>query len=251
MEGCFVNGKNKLGKQTEQEKTPEQKTRWKNIVAIYQRDIKNILHNPVALLIVLGLLILPSLYAWVNIVACWDPYGNTSGIRVAVVNLDQGVTIQGNQINAGNEIVNNLRENHSIGWQFVSKDDAEYGLTHDRYYAMLEIPENFSVQLVNVLDKDYQKPQIIYRVNEKSNAIAPKITDTGAKTVTNEVTKAILEVADRVVFSLSNDVGHKLDSNETKLRSCVMWCWLLMIILMNWRPSWKKPMQGWLPLRRC
>lgn len=213
-----MSGKNKVGEQTEQKKTPEQKTNWRNIFAIYRRDMKNILHNPVALLIVLGLLILPSLYAWVNIVACWDPYGNTSGIRVAVVNLDQGVTIQGTEINAGNEIVNNLKENHSIGWQFVDEDDAEYGLTHDRYYAMLEIPEDFSLQLVNVLDKDYQKPQIIYRVNEKSNAIAPKITDTGAKTVTNEVTRSILEVVDKVVFSLSNGAGQEIENNETKIK---------------------------------
>lgn len=214
----MVNGKNKSRKTTEQEKATEQKTKLKHIFAIYKRDLKNILHNPVALLIILGLLILPSLYAWVNIVACWDPYGNTNGIKVAVVNLDQGVTLQGTDINAGDEIVKNLRENDAIGWQFVSKEDAEYGLTHDRYYAMLEIPEDFSLQLLNVLDKDYQKPQIIYRVNEKSNAIAPKITDTGAKTVTNEVTRSILDVVDKVVFSLSNGAGQEIENNETKIK---------------------------------
>ena len=189
-----------------------------NIFRIYQRDMKNILHNPVALLIVAGLLVLPSLYAWVNLVACWDPYGNTNGIKVAVVNLDEGVTLEGHVINAGDEIVKNLQGNDSIGWQFVDEDDAQYGLTHDRYYAMLEIPENFTEQLVNVLDGNYQKPQIIYRVNEKSNAIAPKITDTGAKTVTNEVSKAILEVVDQVVFSMGNDVGQGLESNESKIK---------------------------------
>lgn len=194
------------------------KTRLSNIFQIYRRDWKNILHNPVALLIVVGLLVLPSLYAWVNLVACWDPYGNTNGIKVAVVNLDKGVTLEGNAINAGDEIVKNLQGNDAIGWQFVEEDDAEYGLTHDRYYAMLEIPEDFTKQLVNVLDGDYQKPQIIYRVNEKSNAIAPKITDTGAKTVTNEVSKAILEVVDKVVFSMGNDMGQGLESNESKIK---------------------------------
>ncbi len=194
------------------------KTSLSNIFQIYRRDWKNILHNPVALLIVAGLLVLPSLYAWVNLVACWDPYGNTNGIKVAVVNLDKGVTLEGNAINAGDEIVKNLQGNDAIGWQFVEEDDAEYGLTHDRYYAMLEIPEDFTEQLVNVLDGNYQKPQIIYRVNEKSNAIAPKITDTGAKTVTNEVSKAILEVVDKVVFSMGNDMGQGLESNESKIK---------------------------------
>ena len=83
---------------------------------------------------------------------------------------------------------------------------------------MLEIPENFSSQLVNVLGDNYEKPQIIYRVNEKSNAIAPKITDTGAKTVTNEVTKAIIEVVDKVAFAVGNDVGERIDTHEGKIK---------------------------------
>lgn len=188
-----------------------------NAFGIFKRDIKDVLHNPVALIVVLGLIILPSLYAWVNIVACWDPYGNTAGIKVAVVNLDQGVELGEEMVNAGDKIIENLRENHSIGWQFVDSDDAEYGVTHGRYYAMLEIPENFSAQLVDVLDGNLKKPEIIYRVNEKSNAIAPKITDTGAKTVTNQVTQAIIEVVDEAAFSVGNEVGDTMGSNRNKI----------------------------------
>lgn len=190
---------------------------FKNAFGIFKRDIRDVLHNPVALIVVLGLIILPSLYAWVNIVACWDPYGNTAGIKVAVVNLDKGVDLGGECVNAGEKIVDNLRENHSIGWQFVDSDDAEYGVTHGRYYAMLEIPENFSSQLVDVLDGNLKKPEIIYRVNEKSNAIAPKITDTGAKTVTNQVTQAIVEVVDEAAFSVGNEVGDTMGSNRNKI----------------------------------
>ena len=98
----------------------KEKTRIKHIFSIYRRDLYNMTHNPVAVVIMLGLLVLPSLYAWVNIVACWDPYGNTNGIKVAVVNLDRGVTLQGNTINAGDNIVESLRSNDAIGWQFVS-----------------------------------------------------------------------------------------------------------------------------------
>ncbi len=188
-----------------------------NAFGIFKRDVKDVLHNPVAMIVVLGLIILPSLYAWVNIVACWDPYGNTAGIKVAVVNLDTGVELGGETVNAGDKIVENLRENHSIGWQFVDSDDAEYGVTHGRYYAMLEIPENFSSQLVDVLDGNLKKPEIIYRVNEKSNAIAPKITDTGAKTVTNQVTQAIIEVVDEAAFSVGNEVGDTMGSNRNKI----------------------------------
>ena len=194
------------------------KTKAGNILRIYRGDIKSLFRNPVAMIVILGLLVLPSLYAWVNIVACWDPYKNTDGIQVAVVNSDKTVSFEGQEINAGKEIVKKLKSNDAIGWDFVSKEKAEYGLTHDRYYAMLEIPEEFTEELLNVLAKDYKKPHIIYRVNEKSNAIAPKITDTGAKTVTNEVIKAIVEVVDQVVFSIGNDVGKGMDTNENKIK---------------------------------
>ena len=123
----------------------KRKLKLKNILAVYGRDFKNIATNPVALIVTLGLVVLPSLYAWVNIIACWDPYGSTSGIKVAVVNLDEGVMLQNEAINVGNMIIDNLKENHSIGWQFVNEEEAEYGLTHDKYYAMLEIPADFSV----------------------------------------------------------------------------------------------------------
>lgn len=189
----------------------------KVVLSIYKRDIKNIIKNPVTIIVVLGLIILPSLYAWVNIVACWDPYSNTSGIQVAIVNLDEGVDFGNEVVNAGEMIVNNLKENHSIGWQFVDKSDAEYGLTHNKYYAMMEIPADFSKRLVDVFDGVPQKPEIIYRVNEKSNAVAPKITDTGAKTVTNEVTRSIIEVVDKAAFSVSNQLGEDMNDNKNKI----------------------------------
>lgn len=197
----------------------KRKLKLKNILAVYGRDFKNIATNPVALIVTLGLVVLPSLYAWVNIIACWDPYGSTSGIKVAVVNLDEGVMLQNEAINVGNMIIDNLKENHSIGWQFVNEEEAEYGLTHDKYYAMLEIPADFSAQLVDVFNSELEKPRIIYRVNEKSNAIAPKITDTGAKTLTNQVTKAIIEVVDKAVFVVSEELGEGVANNQNKIKN--------------------------------
>lgn len=207
-----------IDKQSETEKKKTRKVKGENIFRIYKGDLKSVFKNPVALIVILGLLILPSLYAWVNIVACWDPYKNTNGIQVAVVNCDETVNFEGLEINAGDEIIKELKTNDAIGWDFVDKEEAEYGLTHDRYYAMLEIPEGFTKELLNVMGKDYKKPHILYRVNEKSNAIAPKITDTGAKTVTNEVIHAIVEVVDQVAFSVGNTVGQDMDTQENKIK---------------------------------
>ena len=57
--------------------------------AIFKRDIKRLIVNPVALVVTLGVCVIPSLYAWYNIVANWDPYGNTQGIKIAIANNDQ------------------------------------------------------------------------------------------------------------------------------------------------------------------
>ena len=101
----------------------------KRIWAIFLRDIKNIGKNPVAVIVALGIMILPSLYAWFNIAANWDPYGNTKGLRVAVASLDQGTRIEqlDTTVNIGDMIISNLHENDQIGWQFVDEEGREGG----------------------------------------------------------------------------------------------------------------------------
>ena len=91
----------------------------KNIFKIYKKDIKDIFTNKVLLVIILGLTVLPSLYAWFNIKASWDPYGSTKNISVAIVNNDKGTEIRGKDINVGDELVKKLKENDNLGWKFV------------------------------------------------------------------------------------------------------------------------------------
>jgi uncharacterized phage infection (PIP) family protein YhgE len=87
--------------------------------------MKSIVKNKMTMLIVAGVCILPSLYAWVNIKACWDPYGNTNTIPVAIVNEDKGTSFRGENLNIGNKIVVKLKNNHKIGWKFVNAKNAE------------------------------------------------------------------------------------------------------------------------------
>ena len=90
------------------------------VFAIFLRDVKRILKNPVALVVTLGVAIIPSLYAWCNILANWDPYANTGNIQVAVANEDKGTTstLVGH-LDAGQQTVNQLKKNHQLGWRFV------------------------------------------------------------------------------------------------------------------------------------
>ena len=150
----------------------------KNIIRIARNDIHNIRKNVIALIVIFGITIVPSLYAWFNIAANMDPYANTSGIRVAIANCDTGAKTDVITMNAGDSIVEKLKENKSLGWQFVSEEKAKEGVQAGDYYAAIVIPENFSSSLVSILSGDLKRPKLDYYVNEKKNAIAPKITDT-------------------------------------------------------------------------
>ena len=169
----------------------------KQIWAIFLRDIKNIGKNPVAVIVALGIMILPSLYAWFNIAANWDPYGNTKGLRVAVTSLDQGTRIEqlDTTVNIGDMIISNLHENDQIGWQFVDEEQAVEGVKAGRYYACVIIPEDFSEKTASIFTSNVQKPTLQYYVNEKKNAIATKITDKGVSTIQQQVNESLISAS--------------------------------------------------------
>lgn len=194
----------------------------KNIFKIYKRDMKNILTNYVTLIIILALIVLPSLYSWFNIKACWDPYANTKGLLVAVVNLDKGSEFRNIKINVGNDVVKKLANNQSIGWKFVSESEAESGIKYGKYYASLTIPKDFSKNLLSVVTEETPKrPQLIYAVNEKRNAIVPKITQKGATNLQEEITKTFIEISSDTILSYLNQFGIELETFKPKLKSLV------------------------------
>ncbi|EDU35918.1 phage infection protein [Clostridium sporogenes] len=190
----------------------------KNIFKIYRRDLQNIITNWVAIVVVLGLMILPSLYAWFNIKSSWDPYANTKSISVAVVNKDKAAVFKGQSINVGEELVNKLKINKNIGWKFVDEKEAEKGVKYGKYYASVMIPEDFSYKILSITRDKQEKPTLIYSVNEKSNAVAPKITSKGVTTVQNEVTKTFVKTVNGIIFEIFNKLGIELEKGKPKLK---------------------------------
>ena len=134
----------------------------RNAFRIFRRDMKRLLRNPAAILVLIGVSILPSLYAWFNIAANIDPYANTSGIKVAVANLDTDATHDDLTINAGSQIIDQLKENDQLGWTFVSKDAAIEGVKSGEYYAAIIIPQDFSESLLSVLSGKIETPELEY-----------------------------------------------------------------------------------------
>ena len=191
----------------------------KKVFEIYKKDLKNIFLNYGALIVVLALCILPSLYAWFNIKASWDPYAEsaTSGIKIGVVNKDVGATLNGKELNLGNDVVDELKSNTQLGWQFVSEEEANKMVEEGKYYAMITIPENFSKNLTSIVGENVTKGDIIYTVNEKINAIAPKLTDKGASSVQQKISEAVVSSVSDAVFGMGNKIGVELENQIPKI----------------------------------
>lgn len=118
---------------------------------LFLMDMKSIGKNWAAIIVIVGLIILPSLYAWLNIEASWDPYAKTDQIPIGIVNEDKGAAVRDQDIHVGDEIVHTLKENRSMDWQFVNRKKAMNKLEYGDYFAVLIIPENFSEKLGTVI----------------------------------------------------------------------------------------------------
>ncbi len=167
----------------------------KNIYRIFLSDWKRISKNVVAVVVVIGLTILPSLYAWFNILSNWDPYGkeSTSQIKVAVASDDSGTVMEGMQLNMGDNIISALLSNDTIGWVFTDTTaDAINGVYSGEYYAALIIPSDFSAKMLSFISEDINHPEIEYYTNQKKNAIAPKITDKAKTAVQEQVNQTFI-----------------------------------------------------------
>lgn len=186
----------------------------KNIFSLYRLDWRRIFSNPISIFLVVALMILPSLYAWFNIKALWDPYGNTKELPIAFYSADSGTTLGDKQLNIGEEVEKKLEENDQLGWKFVtSKEAVTKGVKSGKYYAGIYLPSEFSEDLLSFINGEIQKPTIEYYFNAKINAIAPKITDKGATALQEQITKNFIETASSTLFDVFQEVGYTVEDN--------------------------------------
>lgn len=186
----------------------------KNVFYLYKLDWKRIFSNPISAFLIIALMILPSLYAWFNIKALWDPYGNTSELPIAVYSADKGAEFQGKELSIGNEVIDSLHENKQLGWHFLdSKKELVEGVKSGKYYAGIYLPADFSKDLVSFTSGTIVKPKIEYYSNQKINAIAPKITDKGASSLQEQISKNFIETASSTLVKVFNEIGYDIDSN--------------------------------------
>ena len=184
----------------------------KNTFKIFFSDIKSLSRHFFAVLVVIAIMIIPALYAWVNIYANSDPYGNTGNISVAVASDDLGYEGQ----NMGESVLEGLKDNKSINWVFTgSTDKAIKGVESGKYYAAIVIGENFSRNMYDLKSAlTDNESTVTYYKNAKTNAIAVKITDTAAETVQNNVKVQYLKVLFQTVFTKGQELGEDIDEEQ-------------------------------------
>lgn len=141
----------------------------KNVWLVFKRDILRLLKVPPALMVILFLIVLPSIYTWYNVAGFWNPYDNTSAMRVCVVNEDVPASSDlTGEIDVGSQVVKGLEENDQLDWQFVNRTEAMNELNAGACYAVFVIPSDFSERLIALTEGKDEKPSIQYYVNEKT-----------------------------------------------------------------------------------
>ncbi|WP_297075678.1 YhgE/Pip family protein [uncultured Enterococcus sp.] len=186
----------------------------KNVFYLYRLDWQRVFKIPIAAFLIVALMFLPSLYAWFNIEALWDPYGNTGELPIAIYSDDKGATIKDKKIDIGKDVLEELHKNDQLGWQFVdSKEEVTEGVKSGKYYAGIYLPKNFSEDLISFTKGEIKKPTINYYFNEKINAIAPKITDKGAQSLKEEISSNFINTASSTLFKALKEVGYDIETN--------------------------------------
>ena len=201
-------------------------SRWKPIVDAVRRDlvvmarlmrsdVRHLFANVVSMVITIGLIAMPSIFAWYNILACWNVFDNTGNLTVAVANTDEGYEsdLMPLRVNVGEQVVSALRANDQIDWTFTSEGDAIDGARSGRYYAAVVIPKDFSRDMLTFYSSDMEHAQIIYYANEKKSAIAPKITDQGADAVAYQVNSTFVETLSEIALGVAESLSNYADSS--------------------------------------
>ena len=181
-----------------------------------KRDARHLRGNVIALVVIVGIAVVPTFYAWFNIAGSWDPYGNTKNLKVAVANTDEGYTsdLMPVNVNAGERVVADLRESDTIGYEFTDKDEALEGVKSGRYYAAIVIPKDFSRNMVTILSDEPEKPQVLFYQNEKANAIAQIVTEKAEAAVQADIDASFADTVTTVGTGVLKQLGNYMDDEH-------------------------------------
>ena len=186
----------------------------RTIWAIYRADLRRARRSLIALVVIFGLVVIPSLFTWFNVAASWDPFGNTRSLRIAIANTDAGYKsdLVPLHINIGDQVVSALRKNDKFDWVIASEEAAVEGTRSGDYYAAIVIPEDFSKDMLTFFDGEASSAPMTYYVNEKKNGISPKLAGQGAEFVSAQVNQTFAQTLAEVALDTASSMGDALSS---------------------------------------
>lgn len=172
------------------------------------KELSKLKENKGVLFSVIGVLLIPLVYAAILLSAKWGPYDHLDNLPVAFVNNDAGAISDGKEINAGNELVAELKESKALGWSFVTMEEAKKGMKDQKYYMMIEVPENFSRKVTTVLDENPQIPELRYVQNEGLNFMAAQVTKSAVEKIREQLGNKITATYTSTIFAKLGDISN-------------------------------------------
>ena len=171
---------------------------------------KHLFSNKILLISMAVISFIPILYSGFFLGSIWDPYGQTKNLPVAFVNEDKGTSLNGKSLNIGESVEKKLKDNHDLGWEFVSKQQADEGVNSGHFYAVVTIPSNFSQKVASITESEPQQAVINFTTTPAKNYIgslvsnqaAAKVKSSVSEQITQAYAKGILENLDKLGLGL-------------------------------------------------
>ena len=188
------------------------------ILRLVARDVRHATRNVMACIVIFGLVVIPSLFTWFNVIASWDPFANTSNLKVAVASTDTGYEsdLVPLRIDVGEQVLSALRANDDLDWVVTTEDDAIDGTKSGAYYAAIVLPPSFSSDVMTFYVDGAEHTDIALYTNEKKNALAPKITGQGADGVSAQISETFTQTLSEIALGLLSSLSDYLTDDDTQ-----------------------------------
>lgn len=190
----------------------------KGILLQFRSDLRRATSNVMAVIVLCGLVVIPSAFTWFNVIGSWEPFDNTKNLKVAVASVDEGYTspLIPLHVNVGALVESALRSNDQLDWVITTKEDAIAGTTSGEYYAAMVLPKDFSERMLTFYAAGSEQTQIDYYTNDKSNPLAPLITSEGADDLSAKINSEFTKELSNVSLSLVSAMAKNLNSSDAQ-----------------------------------
>lgn len=184
----------------------------------FRSDLRRVTSKVMAVIVLCGLIVIPSVFTWFNVIGSWEPFDNTKNLKVAVASVDEGYTspLIPIHMNVGSLVESALRANDQLDWVITTKEDAIAGTTSGEYYAAMVLPKDFSERMLTFYAAGSQQTQIDYYTNDKSNPLAPLITSEGADDLSAKINAEFMDELSNVALSLVSSLAKNMGSAESQ-----------------------------------